>query len=64
MTDAYKTSIQIPLLGAPPWLSHIEITRTGDQIVFEVVKESGLTYGETPMSLVDFNNMADSLLKP
>ena len=49
---------------APNWLSHIEISRDGEMITFEIIKSNGLSYGEARVSLVDFNNMADVLTTP
>jgi hypothetical protein len=64
--DLTRTVVKLPLGGedCPNWLSHIEFSREGDHILFEVVKTNGFQYGEAKLSLEEFNNMADLLLTP
>jgi hypothetical protein len=59
-------SIKLPLSGGdcPHWISHIELTRKGDQITFEVVKTNGRSFGEHTVDLTNFNDLADQLLTP
>ncbi len=61
---AVRPAVKLALQDAPPWLSHIEITREDDHILIEVVKTNGLAYGNAQLSLEDFNNTADLLLTP
>jgi hypothetical protein len=59
-----RPAFKLTLTDKPNWLSHLEITRDGNEIEIDVVKENGLSYGHVRLSLVDFNNMADILLTP
>ena len=58
----FEPTVKLPLKEAPDWLSHIEITREGDEICIDVVKRNGLSYGHAQISDVDFNNIADLIL--
>lgn len=60
----FEVSVKLPLRDAPTWLSHIEFTRDGDEILVQIVKTNDLSYGDVRLSLVDFNQMADTLLTP
>lgn len=58
----YTPHVTVPLQEAPDWLSHLEFYREDNEIVMEIIKENGLSYGYCRMSDVDFNNMADLIL--
>lgn len=64
MTRSSEISVKISFKDAPPWLSHLEFIRDGDDILIEVVKQSGVAYGEARLSLEEFNDIANILLKP
>jgi hypothetical protein len=36
----------------------------GDEVLIEIVKATGLSYGEARLPLEEFNDMADHILKP
>lgn len=59
---AFETAVKIPLRDAPNWLSHIELSRDGDEICIDIVKSNGLSYGHAQLSDVDFNTAADLVL--
>lgn len=58
----FTATIKLPLQEAPSWLSHIEITREGDEICIDIVKQNGLSYGHAQLSDVDFNTAVDLVL--
>lgn len=57
-----KLEISLPFTDAPAWLSHLVLSRDGDEIVIEVVRRSGTLLGEARVSDVQFNQVADLLL--
>jgi hypothetical protein len=60
-----RTSIEIVFDDdAPGWLSHLQLTRDGDQIKISVVKNNGFTYDMDPLCLAEFNKLIDTLLDP
>lgn len=61
-----KTSIELIFQeDAPHWLSSLKLTRDGDQITIQIIKANGLVYAEVdPLSLTEFNELADTLLDP
>jgi hypothetical protein len=60
-----RTSIEIVFDDdAPGWLSHLQLTRDGNQIKISVVKDNGYTYNVDPLCLADFNKLIDTLLDP
>lgn len=46
----------------PHWLSHIELSREGDEIIFRTVKTSGADYGPARIDAAEFNHIVDALL--
>lgn len=58
----YLPHVTVPLQDCPNWLSHLEFYRDGNEIVMEIIKENGLSYGYARMTDLDFNNMADLIL--
>lgn len=64
MALSYEVCVKLPLKDAPQWLSHLEFTRQGDEILIQIVKTNDLPYGDTRISIEDFNQMADTLLTP
>lgn len=57
-----SVTYQLELDDCPSWLSHLEVSREGNVIHFQIVKSSGVVYLEARVSDLDFNDMADHLL--
>ena len=59
---AFENSVKVPIQEGRHWLSHIEITRDGDEVVLNIVKTSGFSEGKARISDVAFNDAADLIL--
>lgn len=59
-----SVSFTLELIYKPSFLDHIEIGRQDDEIIIKIMKTDGSQYAETKLSIDDFNEMADTLLKP